>query len=260
MTVTSVHVLRYDQGRTWSQMKEQRPASALYWHPGVQALSDSNGFPIPDEHEWMMLATWRDADAWRAAAKGPGPWRGAREAWSCLLEPGRTRYQPAEAAWADGGRVPPFGAPFSQEPAGPVAVLTTVSLEPQLETALRFQRDVEAVVASLPGTPGSLGYRLGAAEDFPQTVDAMTFSLWATWSDARRWAYRSGLHSRAMHEHGAGDHRARGSFTTFAVLAATGASTVIHPDLEPLLAHERTRDASHRPTALAAPSQAKGNA
>jgi len=260
MTATSVHVLRYDQGRTWSQMKAARPSSARYWHPGVEALSDSTGFPVPDEREWMVLATWRDADAWRAAVKGLGPWGDAREAWSCLLEAGETRYQPAEAAWADGGRVPPFGAPSQQEPAGPVAVLTTVSLEPQLEPALRFQRDVEAVVASLPGTPGSLGYRLGAAEDFPQTVDAMTFSLWATWSDARRWAYRTGVHSRAMHEHGAGDHIARGSFTTFAVLAATGASAVIHPDLDRLLAHELTEDAPHPPDPLAAAPRAKENA
>ncbi|MDT7572502.1 MAG: hypothetical protein QOE05_2676 [Actinomycetota bacterium] len=241
MTVTSVHVLRYDAGRGWPEMRTARPESARYWHPGVLAPPDGSGMPVPDEREWTVIATWDDTDACRAAVSGPGPWTGAREAWCCVLAAGETRYNPAEAAWADGRSVPPFGVPSIEDPAGPVAVLTTVSLAPDVEPALRFARDVEAVVQTLPDAPGNLGYRLGAAEDFPQTVDAFTFSLWASWADARRWAYRGGVHARAMRDHMVGTHVVRGSFTTFGVLDVVGACGVIDTQLERLLSQPTDR-------------------
>lgn len=226
MTATSVHVLRYDEGRGWPELRS-RPESATYWHPGVLAKRDASGIPIPDEREWTVLATWEDADAWRVGVAGPGPWEGARESWSCLLSAGETRDNPAAARWADGGSAPPFGAPSVEEPTGPVAIVTTVSLAPALTEALRFGRDVEAIVETLPGAPGSLGYRLGGAEDFPQTIDAFTFSLWASWADARRWAYRGGIHARAMRDHMSGDHVVRGSFTTFGVREVVGSTEAV---------------------------------
>lgn len=84
-------------------------------------------------------------------------------------------------------------------------------------------RDVRRVVDSLPGVAGYLGHRLGAAEDFPQTVDAFTFSLWESYGDARAWVYRSGVHARAMHDQMQGTHVQRGTFTVFAVLETAGA-------------------------------------
>src|SRR4051812_45362179 len=189
MTVTSVHVLRYDHGRGWAELRGARPESATYWHPGVYAKRDSSDIPIPDEREWTVLATWTDAKAWRSAMEGPGPWDGARESWSCLLSPTPTRPLPADPVWADGTSTPPFGAVMLDEPTGPVAVVTTVALTMDLEPVLRFARDVEDIVDSLPGTQGYLGHRLGSAEDFPQSIDSFTFSLWASWADARAWAY-----------------------------------------------------------------------
>lgn len=236
MTVTSVHVLRYDDARGWPAMRDSRPEAATYWHPGVYAERDAAGIPIPDEREWTVVATWADGEAWRAALAGAGPWEGARESWSCLLSAGETRYNPAAPVWADGGEVPPFGTGFLEEPTGPVAVVTTVAHSgDHLDRVLHFARDVEAIVETLPQTQGCLGYRLGGSEDFPQSVDAFTFSLWASWADARRWAYRGGVHADAMRDHMAGDHVVRGSFTTFGVLDAAGSSEVIDAELERLL-------------------------
>jgi quinol monooxygenase YgiN len=236
MTVTSVHVLRYDDCRGWPELRAARPDSALYWHPGVLAPPDSYGIPIADEREWTVIATWADAAACRTAVDGPGPWVGAREAWCCLLSAGETRFNPAAPAWADGGDVPPFGTPSIEDPTGPVAVITTAALAPDLEPALRFSRDVRAIVATLADAPGNLGYRLGGAEDFPQTVDAFTFSLWASWADARKWAYQAGVHARAMRDHMSADHVVRASFTTFAVLDAVGECEGIDKELGRLLA------------------------
>jgi hypothetical protein len=242
MTVTSVHVLRYDDGRPWSELRDGRPEGAAYWHPGVFAKQDSSGIPIPDEREWTVIATWPDADVWRAALDGPGPWAEAREAWSCALSAGETRFNPAAPLWADGGTVPPFGAPVIEEPTGPVAVVTTVAHSPDdLVPVLRFARDVEAIVETLDNAPGCLGHRLGGAEDFPQTVDAFTFSLWASWADARTWAYRGGVHARAMRDHMSGEHVVRGSFTTFGVLDAVGSCEVIDSELERLLSQPTDR-------------------
>ncbi|MBK5308145.1 MAG: hypothetical protein JJD92_15775 [Frankiaceae bacterium] len=235
-------MLRYDAGRGWPELRAARPDTALYWHPGVPAKRDSSGIPIPDEREWTVLATWADRDQWRRAVDQFGPWTGARESWSCLLSAGETRNNPAAAAWADGGSVPPFGSPWIEEPTGPVAVVTTVSLAPDFAEALRFARDVEAVVDTMAEAPGSLGYRLGGAEDFPQTVDAFTFSLWASWADARAWAYRGGVHARAMRDHMSGEHVVRGSFTTFGVLDAVGSTEVIDAaSLERLLTQPTDR-------------------
>jgi quinol monooxygenase YgiN len=242
MTVTSVSVLRYDDGRGWPELRAARPREARYWHPGVYAERDRSGIPIPDEREWTVVATWADAEAWHRAMAGPGPWTDAREAWSCLLSAGETRFNPAAPLWADGTEVPPFGVPWTEEPAGPIAVMTTVAHAPHdVAAVLRFARDVEAVVETLAETPGCLGYRLGGAEDFPQSVDAFTFSLWASWADARRWAYRTGVHARAMRDHMSGTHVARGSFTTFAVLAVHGSSTVIDGELSRLLSRPADR-------------------
>jgi heme-degrading monooxygenase HmoA len=228
MTVTSVHVLRYDAGRDGAALNSSRPGGARYWHPGVYTTQDGSGIPIPDEREWTVLATWEDAAAWRCALHGDGPWDGARESWSCLLSAGQTRYNPAAPAWADGSDVPPFGAVSVDEPTGPVAVVTTVAhCGDHLERVLQFARDVESIVDTLPETPGFLGHRLGGSQDFPQSVDSFTFSLWASWSDARKWAYRTGVHSRAMKDHMGGQHVVRGSFTTFGVLEARGSSEVI---------------------------------
>jgi hypothetical protein len=236
MTVTSVHVLRYDDGRCWSQLRAARPGAATYWHPGVYAKRDSSGVPVPDEREWTVVATWPDAASWRDALDGAGPWQGSRESWSCLLSAGETRPNPAPPVWADGTSVPPFGPPWDEEPTGPVAVLTTVGHTlNDLPALLRFARDVEAVVETLPETPGCLGYRLGSAEDFPQSVDSFTFSLWASWADARGWAYRSGVHATAMRDHMNGVHVERGSFTTFAVRDVAGTSDVIDKEIERLL-------------------------
>jgi hypothetical protein len=238
LTVTSVHVLRYDDGRGWSELRGARPEGAQYWHPGVYGKRDGGDIPIPDEREWTVLATWADADAWRAALDGPGPWEGAREAWSCLLSAGETRYNPAAPEWADGADVPPFGAATPEEPTGPVAIITTVAHSGhRLDRVLAFVRDVEACVDTLADAPGFLGYRLGGSEDFPQTVDTFTFSLWASWADARSWAYRGGVHARAMRDHmtGAEQHVVRGSFTTFGVLDAVGCSEVIDGEIGRLL-------------------------
>src|SRR4051812_30704450 len=173
MTVTSVHVLRYDQGRGWAELRGARPESATYWHPGVYAKRDSSDIPIPDEREWTVLATWADAAAWRSAMDGPGPWEGARETWSCLLSAGETRINPVAPAWADGRDEPPFGAVSLEEPTGPVAVITTVGHSgDQLDRVLQFARDVEECVETLTDVPGYLGHRLGGSEDFPQRVDS----------------------------------------------------------------------------------------
>jgi quinol monooxygenase YgiN len=236
MTVTSVHVLRYDDARGWPEQRAARPAGARYWHPGVFAPLDSTGVPVPDESEWTVVATWADAAAWRGACAGPGPWDGTRESWSCLLSAGETRVNPDAAAWADGGTVPPFGSPSLEDPSGPVAIITTVAHAPAPEPAMRFARDVEAVVDTLPETSGCLGYRLGGAEDFPATIDAFTFSLWASWADARTWAYRAGVHADAMRDHMSGDHVSRATFTAFAVVETLGSCEVIDAELERLLA------------------------
>ncbi|MDT7539086.1 MAG: hypothetical protein QOI82_2671 [Actinomycetota bacterium] len=244
MTVTSVHVLRYDDGRGWAELRGDRPAAAAYWHPGVYAKRAGGGIPIPDEREWTVVATWADADAWRAALEDAGPWDGARESWSCLLSAGETRYNPAAPNWADGSDVPPFGAVSVEEPTGPVAVLTTVAHSgDHLDRVLAFARDVEACVDTLADAPGFLGHRLGASEDFPQTVDTFTFSLWASWADARSWAYRGGVHARAMRDHmtGAEQHVVRGSFTTFGVLDLVGSCGVIDSELGRLLAQPTDR-------------------
>jgi len=223
MTVTAVHVLRYDAaGHSWSDLKAARPPGATYWHPGVLAPRDSNGIPVPDEREWTVLATWPDEAACREALDGPGPWTGTREAWSVLLRAGGTRFVPAAARWADGTETVPFGTPAAELPSGPVAVLTTVGLSADLGEALRFARDVQEVVGTLPAAPGYLGHRLGGAEDFPQRVDAFTFTLWERDADARAWAYRTGVHAAAIREHMSGAHVVRGSFTMFGVLATQG--------------------------------------
>jgi quinol monooxygenase YgiN len=230
-------VLRYAEGRCWSQQRAARPPAAAYWHPGVLAPRDGRGIPIPDEREWTVIATWPDAAAWRAALTGPGPWEGARESWSCLLSAGQTRSNPAAPVWADGSSEPPFGTPWDEDPTGPVAIVTTVAHSAeQLAPVLRFAHDVERVVETLRDAPGCLGYRLGSAEDFPQSVDAFTFSLWASWADARGWAYRGGIHARAMRDHMNGEHVVRGSFTTFAVLDAVGSCALIDDEIERLLA------------------------
>ncbi|MDX6198049.1 MAG: hypothetical protein QOJ79_1200 [Actinomycetota bacterium] len=242
MTVTSVHVLRYDEGRGWADMRTARPGTASYWHPGLLAVRDASGIPVPDEREWSVLATWPDAETWRRAIDGAGPWAGAREAWSCLLAAGETRLNPAAPGWADGSPVPPFGPPSTDEPTGPVAVVTTVGHSGEhLEPVLRFARDVEAIVDTLPEAAGCLGYRLAGAEDFPQSVDAFTFSLWASWADARTWAYRSGVHAHAMRDHMNGEHVLRGSFTTFAVLEVSGSCEVIDGDIARLLSQPTDR-------------------
>ena len=242
MTVTSVSVLRYGEGRGWAEQRAARPAASTYWHPGVSAPRNDSGIPIPDEREWTVIATWPDADAWRAALAGPGPWDGARESWSCLLSAGQTRPNPAAPVWADGTTQPPFGTPWDEEPAGPVAIVTTVAHSAeQLAPVLRFAHDVERIVETLGDASGCLGYRLGSAEDFPQTVDAFTFSLWASWADARRWAYRGGIHAGAMRDHMNGQHVVRGSFTTFAVLEVAGRSQLIDADIERLLDPSRDR-------------------
>ena len=241
MTVTSVHVLRYDDGPGWPELRAARPEAALYWHPGVLADRDCSGIPVPDEREWTVIATWADADAWRQAVGGPGPWGSAREAWSCLLSAGETRVNPEPAAWADGESMPPFGAVSLEEPTGPVAILTTLALGPDLEPVLRFSRDHKAIADTLATTPGCLGHRLGGAEDFPSTVDAFTFTLWASWADARTWAYRSGVHAGAMRDHMSGQHVVRATFTTFGVLAAVGSSEVIDKDIERLLSQPTDR-------------------
>lgn len=244
MTVTSVHVLRYDDGRGWDELRAARPEAASYWHPGVYGRCDASGLPIPDEREWTVVATWADAEAWRAALGSSGPWQGARESWSCLLSVVETRYNPAAPAWAEGWSESPFGMPSQAEPAGPVAVVTTVGhSDRNLDPVARFVRDVEAIIDTLPESPGCLGHRLGGSEDFPQTVDAFTFSLWKSWPDARTWAYRGGVHARAMRDHmtGAGEHVVRGSFTTFGVLDAVGSTEVIDAELHRLLAEPTDR-------------------
>ena len=242
MTVASVHVLRYDAGRSWADLRAARPGTASYWHPGLLAVRDAGGIPVEDEREWSVLAVWPDADTWRRALAEAGPWVGAREAWSCLLAAGETRVNPAAPRWAEGGLSAPFGPPAVEEPTGPVAVVTTVGHSgDHLAPVLRFARDVDAIVETLPEAAGCLGYRLGAAEDFPQSVDAFTFSLWASWADARTWAYRGGVHAHAMRDHMNGEHVLRGSFTTFAVLEVAGAAEVIDDEIVRLLSQPRDR-------------------
>lgn len=103
-------------------------------------------------------------------------------------------------------------------------MVTTVGLAPDdVGAILRFISDVGRVVESLAGTPGSQGFRLGSAEHFPAQIDPFTFSLWSSAQDARAWAYGPDTHARAMDDHMAGTHVARGSFTTFAVVDIRGA-------------------------------------
>src|SRR4051812_6305260 len=116
MTVTSVHVLRYDEHRGWPEVRGARPEAARYWHPGIFAKRDSSSIPIPDEREWTVLATWADADAGPLGREGRGPGAGARESWWCLLSPTPPRVLPAEPLWADGTTTPPFGAVMVEEP------------------------------------------------------------------------------------------------------------------------------------------------
>lgn len=223
MTSTSIHVLRFDEERTWDDLRAQRPPAATYWHPGVTAPPDAAGLPVPDLRSWTVLACWPDDAQWAQALDAAGPWRGAAEAWSVLLAAGATHYLPAQALWADGYPEPPFGPAPTTRPQGPVAVVTTVGLAPDdLGAVLRFITDVGHVVESLAGTPGSSGFRLGSAEHFPSRVDPFTFSLWSSAQAARAWAYGRGTHARAMQDHLAGTHVVRGSFTTFSVVDTRG--------------------------------------
>lgn len=229
MTLTSIHVLSYDEDRTWDDLHALRPADAAYWHPGVTAPLDDSGLPAPDLRSWTVLACWDDRAAWEAALLGSGPWQGAAEAWSALMLAGPTRDLPAAAQWADGGSTPPFGSPARPDPDGPTAVVTTVGLDlEQLGDALRFLRDVQHVVGSLADAPGNLGYRLGSPEHIPPQVDPFTFSLWTDARAARAWAYGSGVHSRAMDDHIDQSHVLRGTFTTFSVLETCGSWSLRH--------------------------------
>lgn len=223
MTIASIHVLRFEQERTWDDLRARRPELATYWHPGVTAPRDAAGLPVPDLRSWTVLACWPDAEHWSHALEGPGPWQGAAEAWSASLAAGPTHYLPAEAQWAEGCTAAPFGTPWTAAPDGPVAVVTTVGLAPDdLGAVLRFVRDTQEVVRSLAATPGSLGFRLASPELFPSQVDPFTFSLWTSAQAARTWAYRNRVHTRAMDDHMQGAHVLRGSFTTFAVQEMRG--------------------------------------
>lgn len=225
MTVTSVHVLSYDDARA----ELPRPAGASYWHAGMTTDLDAAGLPAPDLRAWTVLACWPDRAAWEAALDGPGPWRDAAEAWSALLAAGPTRDLPAPARWADGGSSAPFGPAVPVPSQGPVAVVTTVGLDPaDLGAVLAFLRDVQDVVRSLQDAPGSLGYRLAGSRDFPAPHDAFTFSLWSSARAAADWAYGAGVHARAMDAHTDRPHVLRGTFTTFSVLETRGSWTVRH--------------------------------
>lgn len=229
MAVTSVHVLQLEQELTWEDLRALRPAAATYWHPGVTAPRDAHGLPAPDLRSWTVLACWPDARQWQEALDGPGPWTGAAQGWSVLLETGGTHVVPSPARWADGTTTPPFGPPSRLPAAGPVAVVTTAGLGAEdLGAALRFLADVQDVVQTLSTTPGSLGFRLGGAEHFPPQVDPFTFSLWQDASAARAWAYGQGVHAAAMARHMDGSHVLRGSFTTFRVLDNRGTWTRRH--------------------------------
>jgi hypothetical protein len=166
-----------------------------------------------DPTTWALLAVWEHPGAladFERRSPVAGAWRRlAVERWrvdlACLQ---------ARGEWS---RRAPFGEPASAEWDGPVAAVTRARL--RLRRMAAFWRAVPPVTRDLPARAG-LRYALGIGEA-PVGVQG-TFSVWASASDLRDFAYRGDAHRRVIHQTAEMGWYAEELFARFAVLQSTG--------------------------------------
>lgn len=190
--------------------------------PGVEfyklcGSGTGEGFtPRPNWQVWAILAAWPD-EATARAGLTDGPvwkdWRAhAAEDWSLLMAPIASRGE-----WAGARPFTPDRSQPTDEPAGPVAILTRATVRPR--HALRFWRRVPNISAAIGADPHVL-FKIGIGE-IP-LLHQVTFSVWPDTATMAAFAHAHGPHAQAVRAVRSGDWFAEELYARFRVIGTVG--------------------------------------
>lgn len=175
---------------------------------------DGGGFSLkPDWGRYGLLQVWAsDADAERFFAESrliEKYHRHAYEIWTVKLMPVKS-----QGAWAG---VNPFLPAADFDPEKPIAVLTRAAINlSKLQRFWSFVPGTSREIAEAEGLIASLG--IGEAPFVKQA----TFSLWRSFEDVRRFAYKSPVHREVIKLTRGENWYKEELFARFQPLTATG--------------------------------------
>jgi hypothetical protein len=219
--LVTVHLSSVRPSRVpWAMTRMALDRPGLAGTPGLRfakllGTGDGRTFDVRDvdPFTWGLLAVWDDAAALaRFERRSPvsRAWaRAAEDRWRADLVPVTSR-----GRWSGCDPFTPTGTGRTE---GTVAAITRARLRPRL--ARTFWRAVPPVVADLHADPGLL-LSVGIGEA-PVGLQG-TFSIWASATALRDFAYRRSPHAEVVRRTAAVGWYAEELFARFAVLQTTG--------------------------------------
>lgn len=217
----TAHRARLTHERSPGDTVVAAPKGAKAWRYGPSAPLGENGLRTGCADLWGGVAFYDDRADAVAALSGPLPFEDiAEETWHGVLAVIAHR---GEVDWSTKDEPHPAPKPLSEDPGGPMVVITSAGftwMDESRHPALKdFLQRVDRVVEHYRSLEGNLGAQLFNANGTPE---GMTFSIWKDDAAMLAAAYREGRHPENLSQHRKSPMFDRSSFTRMRLLKNIG--------------------------------------